>query len=74
MVVLQRWAASRTTYSIILITFITVVLSVLLDNEPIGVGMIIGGPLILVGVYVGAIRPSRKPAPADPVEVSQEPN
>jgi drug/metabolite transporter (DMT)-like permease len=64
MVVLQRWAASRTTYNIILITFITVVLSVWLDDEPISVGLVIGGPLILVGVYIGAIRPSRTPAPA----------
>jgi drug/metabolite transporter (DMT)-like permease len=72
MVVLQRWAASRTTYSIILVTFITVVLSVLLDNEPIGIGLLIGGPLILVGVYVGAIRPSRTPSAADPVELEQE--
>jgi drug/metabolite transporter (DMT)-like permease len=62
--VLQRWAASRTTYNIILITVITVVLSVLLDDEPISVGLLIGGPLILVGVYLGAIRPSRTPAPA----------
>lgn len=59
MVVLQRWAASRTTYTIILVTFITVILSVWLDDEPIGVGLIVGGPLILLGVYIGAIRPSR---------------
>ena len=61
MVVLLRWAASRTTYNIILITLITVVLSVWLDDEPISVGLLVGGPLILCGVYIGAIRPARRP-------------
>jgi drug/metabolite transporter (DMT)-like permease len=64
MVVLQRWSASRTTYNIILVTFITVMLSVWLDDEPIGIGLLVGGPLILAGVYIGAIRPSRTPSPA----------
>jgi drug/metabolite transporter (DMT)-like permease len=64
MVVLQRWAASRTTYTFILVAFITVLLSVWLDDEPVGLGLLVGGPLILVGVYIGAIRPSRRPAPS----------
>lgn len=62
MVVLQRWSASRTSYQTVLIPFITVVLSAWLDNEPIGVGLLLGGPLILTGVYLGAIRPARAAA------------
>jgi drug/metabolite transporter (DMT)-like permease len=61
MVVLQRWSASRVSYQTVLIPFITVVLSAWLDNEPIGIGLLAGGPLILAGVYFGAIRPARRP-------------
>ena len=35
---------------------VTVVLSAWLDNEPLGLGLLIGGPLVLLGVYVGALR------------------
>ena len=38
------------------------VLSAWLDNEPIGIGLLVGGPLILAGVYLGAIRPARTTA------------
>jgi hypothetical protein len=37
---------------------VTVVLSAWLDNEPLGVGLLLGGLLVLSGVYVGALRPS----------------
>jgi drug/metabolite transporter (DMT)-like permease len=55
--VLQRWSASRTSYMTVLIPFVTVVLSAWLDDEPIGIGLFVGGVLILAGVYLGAIRP-----------------
>ena len=54
--VLRRWVASRAAYSFVLIPIVTVVLSALLDDEPIGVGLLLGGALVLVGVYVGALR------------------
>jgi drug/metabolite transporter (DMT)-like permease len=54
--VLQRWSASRTSYSAILIPFVTVMLSVWLDDERVGIDLLIGGPLILAGVYIGALR------------------
>jgi hypothetical protein len=34
-------------------------LSAWLDNEPVGVGLVAGGLLILAGVYVGVLRPAR---------------
>jgi drug/metabolite transporter (DMT)-like permease len=40
----------------VLIPVVTVVLSAWLDNEPLGLGLLIGGPLVLLGVYVGALR------------------
>ena len=39
-----------------LIPVVTVLLSAWLDDEPLGIGLLIGGPLVLVGVYVGALR------------------
>ncbi len=56
--VLERWAASRAAYSFVLIPIVTVVLSAWLDDEPIGIGLVLGGALVLVGVYVGALRRS----------------
>ena len=59
LVVLRYWTASRASYGFVLIPFVTLVLSAWLDNEPIGVGLVLGGLLVLAGVYVGALRPGR---------------
>ena len=58
LVVLRYWEASRAAYEFVLIPVVTVVLSAWLDNEPLGLGLLIGGPLVLLGVYVGALRRS----------------
>jgi drug/metabolite transporter (DMT)-like permease len=63
--VLREWAASRAAYVFVLIPFVTVVLSAWPDDEPVGAGLAIGGLLVLVGVYVGALRPGRASAPAE---------
>jgi drug/metabolite transporter (DMT)-like permease len=54
--VLGRWAASRAAYSFVLIPVVAVVLSAWLDDEPIGWSLVLGGLLVLAGVYVGALR------------------
>ena len=56
--VLERWPASRTAYVFVLIPFVTVALSAWLDDEPVGGGLVLGGLLVLAGVYVGALRPA----------------
>jgi drug/metabolite transporter (DMT)-like permease len=63
LVVLRYWAASRAAYAFVLIPFVTVVLSAWLDDEPLGPALLLGGLLVLAGVYVGALRPAR-PLPA----------
>src|ERR671921_622008 len=60
--VLRHWVASRTAYVYVLVPFVTVALSAWLDDEPVGAGLVLGGLLVLVGVYVGALRPARTPA------------
>lgn len=61
--VLRSWAASRAAYSFVLTTVVTVALSAWLDDEPISIALVAGGALVLVGVYIGALR---SPAPAPP--------
>jgi drug/metabolite transporter (DMT)-like permease len=60
LVVLRRWAASRAAYAYLLIPPVAVVLSAWLDGERITVGLVLGGMLILAGVYVGAVRAGRR--------------
>jgi drug/metabolite transporter (DMT)-like permease len=57
--VLRYWSASRASYGFVIIPFVTFVLSAWLDDEPVGVGLVLGGALVLGGVYVGALRPAR---------------
>ncbi|HUF16361.1 MAG TPA: EamA family transporter [Acidimicrobiia bacterium] len=60
--VVQSWSASRTSYVMVLIPFVTVVLSAWLDQEPVTTGLALGGLLVIAGVYVGALRQTRVPA------------
>jgi drug/metabolite transporter (DMT)-like permease len=64
-VVLRYWSASRAAYTFVLVPVVTVMLSWWLDDEPVGLGLVLGGLLVLVGVYVGALRPTHV-APARP--------
>jgi drug/metabolite transporter (DMT)-like permease len=60
-VVVRMWSASRAAYTFVLIPIVTVLLSAWLDDEPIGLGLVLGGTLVLAGVYVGALRPAPQP-------------
>jgi drug/metabolite transporter (DMT)-like permease len=68
--VVQHWSASRTSYVMVLIPIVTVAMSAWLDQEPITFGLLIGGTLILLGVYFGALRQrgitSRRTVPGFP--------
>ena len=59
LVVLRHWEASRAAYEFVLIPVFTVALSTWLDDEPLGFGLLLGGPLVLIGVYIGALRRRR---------------
>ncbi len=61
--VLQRWEASRASYNFVLLPITTLVLSHWITGEEVGVDLVFGGLVILIGVYVGALRrPDREPA------------
>lgn len=53
--VLHRWDASRAAYVFVIVPVITIVLSAWLDDEPLTSSLLLGTPLILAGVYVGAL-------------------
>lgn len=55
-VVLRYWTASRAAYGFVLTPFVTVLLSAWLDSEPITAALVLGGLLVLAGVYFGALR------------------
>lgn len=52
----QRWTASRTAYVMVLVPFVTIALSAWLDEEPVTLGLVLGGFLVIAGVYIGALR------------------
>ncbi len=56
--VIRSWSASRAVYIDLLIPPVAAALSTWLDGEPITAGLLSGGALILLGVYVGALRPT----------------
>ena len=56
--VLRRWAASRAAYAFLFSPIVSLALSAWLDDEPVTAGLVLGGFLVLGGVYVGALRPS----------------
>jgi drug/metabolite transporter (DMT)-like permease len=60
--VLRGWTASAASYQLVLIPLVTVVVSAWLQDEPITPAFAAGSFLVLLGVYIGAIRrPSLRP-------------
>ena len=58
--ILARWSASATSYVIMLFPIVATVAGSLLAGEKITLTFILGGILVLVGVWIGALmRPSR---------------
>lgn len=58
LLVLSYWTASRAAYAFVLIPVVTILLSARLDNERVGVSLLVGALLVIAGVYVGALRDS----------------
>lgn len=72
--VLGRWTASAASYGFVLIPLVTTVLATTLAGEQIGLLFVVGGALVLAGVWFGALLPA-KPAsePAASAPVGSEP-
>ena len=66
-VVVQRWSASAAAYQLVLFPLVSIPLSAILLDEPISASLLLGAPLVILGVYVGALAPDRRPAdPSNP--------
>jgi drug/metabolite transporter (DMT)-like permease len=56
LLVLRRWSASAASYQLVLITIVTVALGAWLLDERLTWTFALGSLLVLIGVYVGALR------------------
>ena len=57
--VLKHWAASTTAYMFVLIPLVTVILATSLTGERITWWFIVGSSIVLVGVWLGALVPTK---------------
>ena len=53
---LRRWPASRVAYQFVLAPIVAILVAALLLNEPIEPAVIVGTALVIVGVWLGALR------------------
>jgi drug/metabolite transporter (DMT)-like permease len=66
---LQRWTASAMSYTTLLLPFVSVTVATLLTGEEFSPAFVIGGVVMLAGVYLGAFgshRPGRSTATSLP--------
>jgi drug/metabolite transporter (DMT)-like permease len=69
--VIQRWTATGASYQFVLFPIVSVLGGALLLGEDITSSLLLGAPLVLVGVYVGALSGSQEPeAVPDPTSTS----
>ena len=59
-IVVRNWTASAASYQLVLVPLVTVPVSAWLQDERITVSFAIGSVLVLIGVYIGAWRPSKQ--------------
>jgi drug/metabolite transporter (DMT)-like permease len=57
--VVGRMSASKASYQFLLMPLVTVVASSIVNGEQISPAFIVGGAIVLMGVYVGIVRTSR---------------
>lgn len=59
--ILGRWTATGTSYAFVLNPLVTVVLATFLTDEIISLMFLFGAAVVLIGVYIGALMPSKEP-------------
>jgi len=60
--VIARWSASASSYVMLIVPLVTVAASAAIDHEQVTLAYLVGGPLVLAGVYVGAFAPPLREA------------
>jgi len=64
--VLRRWTASAVSYTFLLLPLVTIVYGAMFAEETITLGFVVGGAIIVVGVWMGALAPERRARPVEP--------
>ncbi len=57
--VLQQWTASAGSYALVLFPLVSIPLAALLLDERPSTSLFVGAPLVILGVYLGALAPDR---------------
>ena len=71
--VLARWTASATSYAFLLFPLVAIVLGAVLFAEPVQPSFLLGGTVVVAGVYVGAIYRPRVATADTAAETPAEP-
>jgi len=58
--VIKNWSASAASYQFVLFPFVTITMGSWLANETINTALLLGGLLVLAGVYIGGIANTRQ--------------
>jgi drug/metabolite transporter (DMT)-like permease len=56
---LAKWTASGTSYGFVVIPLVTVIVAAVLTDEQITAAFLVGAVLVIAGVLVGALLPSK---------------
>lgn len=64
--VIDRWTVSATSYQFVLVPVVAIALAWALIHEPLTMALALGAPLVLAGVWMGAIVPDRAPVRVAP--------
>jgi drug/metabolite transporter (DMT)-like permease len=73
--VIRRWTATGASYQFVLFPIVSVIGGALLLGEDVTSSLLLGAPLVLIGVYVGALSgaPAGSDAPSlDPIHTDRE--
>jgi drug/metabolite transporter (DMT)-like permease len=73
--ILKRWTASATSYAFVLFPIVTILASAWLTGETISPSLLVGGLLVLAGVYVGVLAPGagRQPVQEKDTSIKEAP-
>lgn len=67
--VLRRWTASAVSYTFLLLPLVAIVYGAIFAGETITLGFVVGGAIILIGVWIGALAPERRGPAVEPIPV-----
>lgn len=63
LLVVRRWTASATSYAFVLFPVVTMILDWSLFDEPLTARMLVGGLVVMAGVWFGALSPAARRSP-----------